>query len=130
MNPLQSLEIRVSSLANHYHKYLYTIHHYKSTLLKNLADSGKLMQIHLWSSSFSPSDEMKTIIKLSNDETTNVQNLSCYYALQSLYMNFRNLDILELGIASGDNLTDIYHQFMIQIGYDFRQLSRAYLENY
>jgi hypothetical protein len=129
MNPLQFLEQRVAVLGNHYQKYLFTIQKYKEGLLKTLTDSGKLMRIHLWSSSFSPSEEMKIIKDLSKDKTTNIQNLSCYYALQSLYMNLRNLDILELGIASGDNLTDVYYQFMVQIGIDFRQLTKAYLEN-
>ena len=129
MNPLQSLENRVSSLGNHYQKYLYTIHKYKGILLKSLASSKKLMQVHLWRSSFSPSEEMKILIQLTKDKNKNIQNLSCYYALQSLHMNFRNLDILELGIVSGDNLTDVYQQFMMQVGIDFRELTKAYLEN-
>jgi len=129
MNPFESLEKRVSSLGNHHQKYIHTIYRFKDSLIQTLESSGKMMQVHLWRSSFSPSEEMNIIAALSEDSRTKVQHLSCYYAMQFLHMNFRNLDILELGIASGSSLSDDYYNFMIQVGEDFRELTRVYLEN-
>ena len=129
MNPFEILEKRVSSLGNHHQKYIHTIYRFKDSLIHALESSGKLMQVHLWRSSFSPGEEMKVISKLSEDPKTKIQHLSCYYALQFLHMNFRNLDILELGIAAGASLTDDYYNFMIQVGEDFRELTCVYLEN-
>ena len=127
--PFDLLEKRVAHLGNHHQKYIHTILQHKDTLVAALESSGKIMQVHLWRSSFSPGNEMQIIARLSSDETTKVQHLSCYYALQFLHMNFRNLDILELDIASGGSLPDDYYNFMMQVGKDFRYLTTAYLEN-
>jgi len=129
MNPFEILEKRVSSLGNHHQKYIHTIYRFKDSLIHSLESSGKMMQVHLWRSSFSPAEEMNTIASLSDDPRTKVQHLSCYYALQFLHMNFRNLDILELGITSGTSFSEDYYNFMIQVGEDFRELTRVYLEN-
>jgi len=129
MNPFETLEKRVSNLGNHHQKYIHTIYRFKDSLIHNLESSGKMMQIHLWRSSFSPEEEMHIISSLSDDPRTKVQHLSCYYAMQFLHMNFRNLDILELGIASGTSLSEDYYNFMIQVGNDFRELTCIYLEN-
>ena len=72
---------------------------------------------------------MKIIANLFDEPRKKIQHISCYYALQFLQMNFRNLDILELGIASGTSLPEDYHNFMMQVGKDFRELTRVYLEN-
>ncbi len=129
MDPFESLEKRVSILGNHHQKYIHTIYRFKDSLIHTLESSGNLMQVHLWRSSFSPSEEMAIIASLSDDPRTKIQHISCYYALQFLHMNFRNLDILELGIASGLPLPEDYHNFMIQVGRDFRELTRLYLSN-
>ncbi len=129
MGPFETLEKRVSALGNHYEKYIITIKRFKDPLIQALKESGLLMQIHLVRSSFSAGEEMKMISKLSDNKKTKVEFLSCYYALQFLHMNLRNLDILQLGIASGDIHTEIYHRFMMQIGKDFRELTSAYLKN-
>ncbi len=129
MNPLEILKGRVSALGNHYQKYIFTIEKHKDSLIKALESSGKIMQIHLWRSSFSPAEEMKIISNLSRDTKQRVEHLSCYYALQYLYMIFRNLDILALGTASEASSIEIYHQFMMNIGHNFRDLSSAYIEN-
>jgi hypothetical protein len=129
MSPLDTLEKRIAELGNHYQKYIFIIHRYKDSLIESLTRSGKLMQIHLWRTSFSPQEEMRIIADLTDDTNTRVHHLSCYYALQSLYMNLRNLDILELGIASEGTLPEVYHHFMMQIGSDFRELTRLYIQN-
>jgi len=129
MDPLDSLKRRVDTLANHYKKYLYSIERHKDSLIDALDYCGKLMQVHLWHSSYSPAEEMKIICELPGDTKAKVQHLSCYYALQYLHMIFRNIDILELEITSETNSTDVYHHFIVQIGDDFRELSKAYLSN-
>jgi len=129
MDQLKALSQRVSRLGNYYQKFLHIINRNKDDLIHALESSGKLMQVHLWRSSFSPTEEMKIISKLAKDSKTKVRFISCYYALQFLHMNFRNLDILELGITSGVNVSDEYRNFMAQIGNDFRELTGAYLKN-
>ncbi len=128
METLETIENNVSILANHYRKYLHTISRFKNSLIQALESSGKLMQIHLWRSSSSPRAEMGIIASLTADIRTRVQHVSCYYALQFLHMNFRHLDILALGITSGTALTDVYRQFIMNVGRDFRTLTKAYLE--
>ena len=129
MDPLKNLAIRVSYLGNHFRKYLHTIHRYHSSLTKSLDNAEKLTQIHLWQSSFAPAEEMNLITALPDKPQIRVQNLSCYYALQYIHMIFRNLDILELGTTAGITSTDVYYKFMMQIGNDFRMLSKAYITN-
>ncbi len=129
MQSLDFLEKRVSQLGNYYRKYLITIEKYKDALHRRLEKSGQLMQVHLWRSSFSPSEEMRLISQLSREEATRVQDLSCYYALQFLHMNFRHLDILSLGFASDLMPARAYHQFLMHFGSSFRELTTAYIEN-
>jgi hypothetical protein len=129
MDSFDKLSKRALTLGNHYQKYLFTIKRYKDSLIQALESSGKLMQIHLWRSSLCPAEEMKIIINLSEDDNVKIQHLSCYYSLQFIYLNFRNSDILELEITSGISPTEAYYHFMMQIGNDFRELSRAYIEN-
>lgn len=129
LDPFNALEKRVSELSNHLHKYIFTIKKHKDALIHDLDKSGKTMQVHLWHSSFSAPDEMQVISNLEGDTKHRVENLSCYYALQYLYMIFRNIDILALGIISGETQTEVYHQFLMQFGNDYRKLSQTYLEN-
>ena len=129
IDPVNAIEKRVSELGNHLHKFTFTIKKHKDNLKDDLERSGKSMQVHLWHSSFSTPDEMKIIANLPGDTGRRVENLSCYYSLQYLYMIFRNIDILALGIISGETQTEVYHQFLIQFGNDYRILSQAYLEN-
>lgn len=129
MNSFNNLEKRISQLGNHLQKFIYTIKELKDKFIHDLDTSGKLMQIHLWHSSFSVTDDMKIIISLTTDQKRNVENLSCYYSIQYLYMVLRNIDLLTLGIASSGTQTDIYHQFLTQFSDDYQKLSRAYIEN-
>jgi len=129
LDPLKNLEIRVSNLGNHFRKYLHTINQFHTSLIKSLDKAEKLTQIHLWQSSYSPEEEMEVIAALPEDPQARVHNLSCYYALQYIHMIFRNLDILELGTTAGTTSNEVYHKFMMQIGHDFRILSKAYITN-
>ena len=129
MNQFDLLKKRAARLGNHYQKYLHIIEKNKDDLVKSLHSTGKLMQVHLWRTSFSPDEEMKIISNLSSDTKTRIRLTSCYYALQFLHMNFRNLDVLELGIASGSNSIEIYRNFITQIGIEFRKLTKIYLNN-
>ena len=127
MDQFETLEKRIEKLGNHYQKYTFTIKRFKDSLIHALESSGKLMQVHLWQPSVSPLEEMKIIIGLDGDEKTKLEHLSCYYALQFLFMNSRSLDVLQLNITSGQALTDVYYDYIMQIGRDFRKLTAAYL---
>jgi len=129
MDQFDLLKKRVARLGNHYQKYIHIVEKNKDDLIEALSSTGKLMQVHLWRTSFSPDEEMKIINYLSSDLKTRVRFTSCYYALQYLHMNFRNLDILELGITSGSNSIENYRNFISQFGAEFRNLTKIYLEN-
>ena len=129
MDSLNNLEKRASALGNHLHKFIFTIKRLKDNFIRDLDDSGKLMQINLAHSSFSVTDDMKIIISLTTDLKRNIENLSCYYSFQYLYMILRNIDILTLGLVSGGSQTDVYHQFLIQFSDDYKELSKAYIKN-
>ena len=128
MNPLQALENRVATLANHHQKYIRILKQHLDSLIDNLESSGNLMKVHLWTSSSHIEEEMELIVQLSDDLQTNVRHVSCYYALQFLHMNFRHQDILTLGISSDATIEMVYQQFMMNVGSDFRALSRAYMK--
>lgn len=129
MEHLKFLEKRLSLFGNHYQKYLTTIRQYQDELQKALELSGNRLHVHLWRSSSAPAEEMKMVTRLSADTPIKIRFLSCYYAFQYLFMHFRNLDILDLRIAAETNRAEAYHAFMMQMGFDFRALTRAYMEN-
>lgn len=128
MNSLQALEKRVATLANHHQKYIHVLKQHLDSLIDILESSGNLMQVHLWTSSSHVDEEMELIVRLSDNRQTNIRHVSCYYALQFLHMNFRHQDILTLGISSGATIEMVYQQFMMNVGSDFRALSRAYMK--
>ncbi len=128
MDSLKALENRVASLANHHQKYIRVLHQHLDSLIDFLESSGNLMKVHLWTSSSHIEEEMELIVRLSDDIQTNVRHVSSYYALQFLHMNFRHQDILTLGISSGATIEMVYQQFMMNVGSDFRNLSRAYMK--
>ncbi len=92
MNQFDLLKKRVARLGNHYQKYVHIIENNKDDLINALHSSGKLMQVHLWRTSFSPDEEMKIICNLSSDTKTRIRLTSCYYALQFLLQQQRYLD--------------------------------------
>jgi hypothetical protein len=129
MDPLTTLETRVEALGNHYRKYLEVIRRNGGDLLSALEADGSLMQVHLWGSSSSPEEDMRVVTGLVGDVPTRIRRLSCYYAAQYLFMHLRHLDILSLERTSGDPLQGAYLRFMRDIGNDFRQLTKGYMEN-
>jgi len=129
MIQLEALEERISLLGNHCQKYIFTIQRTIEPLIHALESSGKMMKVHLWQPAVSPMEEMKIISSLSEDEKTRVEYISCYYALQFLYMNTYSLDVLQLNISSGRPLYDVYYNYMMNIGVDFRRLTTAYFSN-
>ncbi len=128
MDTIEKLEQLVSTLSNHHGKFLRSINRFIHSLIQSLETSGKLMQVHLWRASSDPAEEMRLIARLTDDSKTNVQHVSCYYALQFLNMNSRHLDIVTAEISAGTVQTDAYHRFMMNIGSDFRELTRAFLD--
>jgi len=128
MDSLPALEARVATLANHHQKYIHILKQHLDSLLDTLESSGNLMKVHLWTSSSHIEEEMTMIAGLSDESQVNVRHVSCYYALQFLHLNFRHQDILTLGISSESTVETVYQQFMMNVGSDFRHLSKAYLK--
>ncbi len=128
MDSLPALEARVATLANHHQKYIHVLKQHLDSLLDTLESSGNLMKVHLWTSSSHVEEEMAIIVGLSDEPQVNVRHVSCYYALQFLHMNFRHQDILTMGISSANMVETVYQQFMMNVGSDFRHLSKAYLK--
>jgi len=132
MKEIEKLENLVFRWGNHYQKYLFIIKRHYKLLIKTLESSGNIRHINLWRSSSTPGDEMKIICDASdslNDSMKKIQNISCYYALQFLHINFRNLDLLGLGLTSSVANTKIYFNYIKNLGNDFLELNRTYLSN-
>ncbi len=132
MNEIEKLEKRVSRWGNHYQKYLFIIKKHQQSLTSTLESTGNMMHINLWRSSATPAEEMKIICDASdilNDTKKKIHNISCYYALQFLHINFRNLDLLGLGLTSRIADTKIYFNFIKNLGNDFIELTRTYLSH-
>jgi len=129
MTPLEQIERRMAPLGNHFQKFYRNIERHHEALAVALEESDRVLEVDLWGTSPSPDHDMRVVVGLSDDAVESVRHLSCYYAIQFLRMNFRHLDILSLGIASGHTLKEAYYTFMKQIGFDFRALTRAYMES-
>ncbi|MBD3223553.1 MAG: hypothetical protein GF313_02420 [Caldithrix sp.] len=129
MTSLDILEQRLTHFGNYYQKYLQIIKKHNHSLITALKESRQLMRVHIWRSGFAPSEEMKIIARLSEDQKTKVHHLSCYYALQFLHMNFRYLDVLSLDVASDTSSQHAYHRFLMNMGLSFRELTSAYIDN-
>ena len=129
MDRFIGLEKRVATLGNHLQKFIHIIKRHRYTLISDMERSGKLLQSHLWHSSFSVTEDMKTVSTLTDNLNRNVKNLSCYYALQYLHTIFRNIDIMTLGLVSGKTPIEVYNQFLLQFGQDYRTLTQAYMQN-
>ncbi|MBF0105313.1 MAG: hypothetical protein HQM16_08305 [Deltaproteobacteria bacterium] len=129
LKPLEYLENRVAPLGNHFQKYLHTIRLHKEPLVHALDRFGKLMQVDLGRHSFSLDEEMTIIKSLSPHAEKQIHFLSCYYAFQYLHMNFRNLDVLAMELASGETPAEVYYRFMMNVDHNFTELNRHYLHN-
>lgn len=135
INPLYNIQAKARDLANHHQSYLYVISKYFEELKYLLEKKGKLEQINLYTPTINYSNEMDIISSLSNEPHKKIQLVSCYYALQFLIMNIRNLYILKSNVLdikehkSHTEKFNYYEDFMRRMGFNFRGLSASYMNH-
>ncbi len=134
INPLLNIQIKSRDLANHHQSYLHVIGKYFGELKDALEKKGHLERINLFTPTINYSNEMEIISALSNEPKKRIEMLSCYYSLQLLIMNIRNLYILKsnvLDIKESRTFSDkyiYYEDFMKRMGFSFRGLSASYMD--
>ncbi len=126
-DPFLRLKDRVSHLGNHHHKYLRSIETYKDRLIEGLEAKGQIDQVHLWKSARDLSEEMDVILDLGDTLQEKLAFLGCYYGLQFLHMNLRLTDVLQLNLTTARDRSEVYRDFMIHSGLDFRALTANYM---
>jgi len=127
IDPLERLIERVSIFGNHHRKYLQTIEKHKDSLTERLEEVGKIAKVHLWKPTYNLSIEMDTIIEVGKTQQEKIDYLGCYYALQFLNMNLKSIDVLTLNLTSSEKKIDLFKEFMLNSGNDFRKLTSVYM---
>jgi hypothetical protein len=126
-NPFEILREETKILGNHNRKYLLAGELYLDNLKKQLEEKKKMDQVHLWHFATDLNREMAIVSEVGKDQKEKLQSMGCYYGLQYLHMNLSHLNVLKL--VSKPNNYELYEDFMITIGNNFRALTAAYMEN-
>lgn len=135
IDPLFNIQMKAKDLANHHKSYLFVINKYFEELNYLLEKKTQSEQVSLFNPTMNFSSEMQIVSSLSNEPAKRVQLVSCYYSLQFLIMNIRNLYILNsnvLDIRETRTTKDRYihyEDFMRRMGFNFRGLSAAYMDH-
>ncbi len=124
----QRLIERVSQLGNHHQKYIRTVESRRGRLIERLEAGGMIDQVHLWKPARDLPAEMAVVEGLTDSIEEKLSFLGCYFSLQFLHMNLRLVDILTLNLASAQDRLEVYRNFMIQSGLDFRSLTASYMQ--
>jgi hypothetical protein len=127
-DPFQKLRDRVALLGNHHKKYIRSIEDHKDHLIESLEAKGKIDQVHLWRSARDLSEEMDVILELGDSLEEKLANLGCYYGLQFLLMNLRLTDVLQRNLTTAKDRTEVFRDFMIHSGLQFRSLTANYMQ--
>lgn len=126
-DPFTSLKERALKLGNHNRKYIIAAEKFKDRLQYHLEKRGDLNKVHLFRPTEDLEFEMDTIIDAGSDEREKLNFLGCYYSLQLLNLNIRNIDVLQLEVLSGLDPMPCYEAFMKRLGVQFRKLTAAYM---
>ncbi len=126
-NPFEILKEDVKILGNHNRKYLLAGELFLDRLKHQLEEKKKADQVHLWHFATDLSREMSVVSEVGKNRNEKLQLLGCYYGLQYLHMNLSYLNVLKL--VSKPNNYELYEDFMITIGNNFRTLTAAYMEH-
>lgn len=125
------LEVKqvVDQWGNHNRKYLHAITTHVDALIGRLEARGRIDKVHLWHPAFDVSAEMAIVLEMGTSPREKLDFLGCYFALQFIQMNLRNLDALglELPLAAAE-ATGVYRAFMRRIGNEFRNLTANYMK--
>jgi len=126
-DPFLKLRDRVAFLGNHHQKYIRSIETHKDRLIEGLEAKGKIDQVHLWKSAPNLSEEMDVILELGDTIEEKLAFLGCYYGLQFLHMNLRLTDVLQLNLTTARDRTEVFRDFIIHSGLEFRALTANYM---
>jgi len=127
-DPFQKLKDRVSHLGNHHQKYIRSIEAHKDRLIEGLEAKGEIDQVNLWKSARDLSEEMDVILELGDTLREKLALLGCYYCMQFLQMNLRLTDVLQLNLTTAKDRTQMFRDFMIHSGLQFRSLTANYMQ--
>jgi hypothetical protein len=125
----ERLKRRSEILGNHHKKYVRIVEKNIGPLMDRLENAGQIDRIHLWASAINPQKEFDIISQLGNTVSERLDDLGCYFALQYLQMNLSALDALRLKVTQNEYKSDLYANFMVRIGHDFRRLTGVYMDH-
>ena len=125
----ERLKRRADILGNHHKKYIRIVEKNIGPLMDRLENEGQIDRVHLWQSAINPLEEFEIVSQLGFTQSERLEDLGCYFALQFLQMNLSALDALRLEVTKNEYQPDIYENFMIRIGHDFRRLTGVYMDH-
>ncbi|OGB99731.1 hypothetical protein A2V82_03420 [candidate division KSB1 bacterium RBG_16_48_16] len=125
---IDRLKKRAKILGNHYQKYITIVDKYIDALMGRLENAGMIERVHLWATAHDYREEMSTIAGVSDAREQRLDDLGCYFAYQFLQLNLGALDALMYEVTTKGSKQDVYKQFMLRVGHDFRRLTAAYME--
>jgi len=114
-------------LGNHHSKYINNIEQNFDELLSLLDKDNLSNQVHLLQLAPNPLREMQLIASCAADSAHQRRLLASYYALQFLLLDLKALNMLQLRLNTTANRYEVYQQFLMQTGNDFRRLTAAYM---
>ncbi len=123
------LKSRSKELGKHYQKYILLLERDLDALVRRLEEKGLHESVHLWTPATDFHEEMTLISKLGETVRENRVYLGCFFALQLLHLNLSALDALQLEVMSSLERLSVYKTFMLRVGHDLRQLTRAYMQH-
>lgn len=126
-DPFVSLKERALKFGNHNRKYIIAAERFKDRLIYQLENRGDSNKVHLHRPAGDIGFEMDTVIEAGSDEREKLNFLGCFYSLQLLSLNIRNVDVLQLEVLSGLDPLPCYENFMRRVGEAFRDLTAAYM---
>jgi hypothetical protein len=123
---IEDLLRRAAILGNHHRKYFNTIEKHAERLLSLIIDKGWDTRIYLTRLAPDPHSDLQNIRQVANP-SERLDLLACYYALQLLVLNLKAVEVLRLRLGMSNARYEIYRQFLLQTGNDFRRLTAAYM---
>jgi len=124
---IDRLKLRAQGLSNHYSKYVSLIDKHIDALMGRLEQAGMIERVHLWASAHDYKKEMNIIREVGTSLKEKLDDLSCYFAYQFLQTNLSALDALLLDLTTNRPRYEVYKEFMLRVGHEFRDLTSAYM---
>ncbi|MBN1999605.1 hypothetical protein JW935_18770 [candidate division KSB1 bacterium] len=119
---------RCQVLGNHHRKFILLIRKNYDGLIRRIEQARMNERIHLLVATHDYTEEMTIIAALGKTSQEKLDDLACYFAFQFLHMNLSALDALMLEAITVERKYQIYQNFMLRVGHDFRRLTSAYMK--